>query len=231
MSRIPRGGAGAYQARKMWVGLRFHTRLTARITAPWYRTRGSCRVPTQVLCPTPAVIPAKPWARTLAVMEVTRRYDTIVTKGARGRVMVPVPFDPGPGHGVPKPQHHVAGTVNGMGVRAVIETTRERPAEVRARSRPGVRDCRAVDPGDTVVAVALDPEGPQRDDLADDLRHRPRGRTSTPARSSTRWPSSIARAYLQVDRQRPSGDRTCGSNASKRSSDYSSRASSSALEP
>ncbi len=34
--------------------------------------------------------------------------------------MVPVPFDPDEAWGA-NPQHHVAGTVNGMGVRAVIE--------------------------------------------------------------------------------------------------------------
>ena len=81
---------------------------------------------------------------TLAVMEVTRRYDTIVTKGARGRVMVPVPFDPDQVWG-PKPQHHVAGTVNGMGVRAVIEHSRtatescsERPGGATAVSPPAI---------------------------------------------------------------------------------------------
>ena len=102
---------------------------------------------------------------TLAVMEVTRRYDTIVTKGGRGRVMVPVPFDPDQAWG-PKPQHHVAGTVNGMGVRAVIEPLENGHGIVLGAAWR--RDC-GVAPGDRVT-VALDPEGPQRDDLADDLR-------------------------------------------------------------
>ena len=49
-----------------------------------------------------------------------RRYKTVVTTDKRRRVMVPVPFDPDKAWGK-KPQHHVTGTVNGMGVRAVVE--------------------------------------------------------------------------------------------------------------
>ena len=49
-----------------------------------------------------------------------RRFDTVVALGQRKRVLVPLPFDPDQvwGH---KGEHHVAGTVNGMGVRAVVE--------------------------------------------------------------------------------------------------------------
>ena len=42
--------------------------------------------------------------------------------------MVPVPFDPDAIWG-PKPQHHVTGTVNGRGVRAVIEPLGDDPFE------------------------------------------------------------------------------------------------------
>ena len=77
--------------------------------------------------------------------------------------MVPVPFDPDQVWR-PKPQHHITGTVNGMGIRAVIEP-HERP-RVHARAGLG-RDCGPPSIGDTVTVEI--PEGPQRDDLADDF--------------------------------------------------------------
>ena len=98
-------------------------------------------------------------------MSVSRSFKTIATSDGRGRVVVPVPFDPDEVRGV-KPRHHVHGKLNGMGVRPVIE---------RFDSGFGFtlgaawrRDC-GVSPGDT-VEVVLAPEGPQRDDLADDVR-------------------------------------------------------------
>ena len=42
----PSGRSERLPSAEVWVGLRFHTRLTARITAPWYCTRGPCRVQT-----------------------------------------------------------------------------------------------------------------------------------------------------------------------------------------
>lgn len=93
-----------------------------------------------------------------------RRYETVVTAGGR-RVMVPVPFDPDAVWGA-KPQHHVAGTVNGRGVRAVIEPLGDGFGIVLGAAWR--RDC-GVDQGD-VVSVMLCPEGPQRDDLAPDLQ-------------------------------------------------------------
>jgi hypothetical protein len=50
-----------------------------------------------------------------------RTFEAVVTSDRRRRVLVPVPFDPDEIWG-PKPAHHVAGTVNGMGVRAVVES-------------------------------------------------------------------------------------------------------------
>jgi hypothetical protein len=50
----------------------------------------------------------------------TQRYTTVVTADSRRRVMVPVPFDADQVWG-PKPEHRVAGTVNGMGVRGSID--------------------------------------------------------------------------------------------------------------
>ena len=91
-------------------------------------------------------------------------YDTTVIAVGR-RVYVPVPFDPDEMWGA-KPQHHVHGTVNGMGVRAVIESAGDGLAIVLG---PAWRRACGVAPGDA-VAVVLAPEGPQRDDLALDLQ-------------------------------------------------------------
>jgi hypothetical protein len=95
----------------------------------------------------------------------TRRYDTVVTTGARRPVMVPVPFDPDEAWGY-KPQHHVAGTVNSMNVRAVVEPLDDGYGIVLGAAWR--RDC-GLAPGDP-VSVELAPEGPQRGDLAPDLR-------------------------------------------------------------
>ena len=81
------------------------------------------------------------------------------------RVFVPVPFDPDETWGG-KSEHHVHGTVNGMGVRAVIESAGDGLGIVLGPAWR--RDC-GVAPGDA-VAVVLAPEGPQRDDLAPDLQ-------------------------------------------------------------
>jgi hypothetical protein len=81
-----------------------------------------------------------------------------------GRAIVPVPFDPDQEWGA-KPRHHVAGSVNGHRVRAVIETVEG--GHGFALGPAWRRDC-GIGPGDQ-VEVALSPEGPQRDDLADDL--------------------------------------------------------------
>ncbi len=88
----------------------------------------------------------------------------MVTTDDRRRVMVPVPFDPDQEWGA-KREHHVAGTVSGMGVRAVIEPLGDgRGIFLGPAWR---RDC-GVAPGDE-VAVVLHPEGPQRGDLAPDI--------------------------------------------------------------
>jgi hypothetical protein len=75
-----------------------------------------------------------------------------------------VPFDPDHAWGA-KPAHHVAGTVNGMGVRAVIEPFGDGGAILLGPAWR--RDC-GIGPGDE-VDVVLAPEGPQRDDLAPDI--------------------------------------------------------------
>jgi hypothetical protein len=98
-------------------------------------------------------------------MSGTRSYRTIVTSDGRGRVMVPVPFDPDQLWGS-KPQHRVHGKLNEMGVRAIIEPLRDGFGFVLGPAWR--RDC-GVSPGDA-VEVVLTPEGPQRDELADDVR-------------------------------------------------------------
>jgi hypothetical protein len=94
----------------------------------------------------------------------SRRFTAEVIKNPKGRVLVPLPFAPDDAWG-PKLSHPVAGSVNGMGVRAVVE-----PIDVGWGIVLGPawrRDC-GIAPGD-VVDVVLEPEGPQRHDLATDL--------------------------------------------------------------
>jgi hypothetical protein len=78
--------------------------------------------------------------------------------------MVPVPFEPDTAWG-PKPRHPVAGTVNAMPVRAVVERVGDGWGFVLGPAWR--RDC-GVAVGDG-VEVVLEPEGPQRSDLAPDL--------------------------------------------------------------
>lgn len=94
----------------------------------------------------------------------TQRYTTVVTSDARRRVLVPVPFDPDRVWGA-KPEHHVAGTVNGMGVRAVIEPLDDGWGILLGPAWR--RDC-GIAAGHE-VEVMLAPEGPQREDLAPDF--------------------------------------------------------------
>lgn len=93
-----------------------------------------------------------------------RRFATKVSTGAHGRVFVPVPFDPDQVWGT-KPRHHVTGTISGMKVRGVIEVFGADRGLVLGPA--WLRD-RGVAPGDR-VDVVLSPEGPQRDDLAEDI--------------------------------------------------------------
>lgn len=92
------------------------------------------------------------------------KFTTTVATDAKGRVIVPVPVDPDEVWG-PKLAHRVAGTVNGIRVRAVIEPLGEGRGIVLGRAWR--RGC-TIEPGDTVT-VELSPEGPQRADLAPDI--------------------------------------------------------------
>jgi hypothetical protein len=93
-----------------------------------------------------------------------RRFTATVGVTGADRVFVPVPFDPDEVWGA-KPRHHVAGTVNGLRFRGVIEVFDTDRGVVLG---PAWRRDNGVSPGDH-VDVALSPEGPQRGDLAEDI--------------------------------------------------------------
>lgn len=93
-----------------------------------------------------------------------RRFTCTVREEGRGRVVVPVPFDPDQVWGV-KSRHHITGIVNEARVRGVIETS---GADRRiVLTSAWLRD-NSLAPGDS-VEVVLSPEGPQRADLAEDI--------------------------------------------------------------
>jgi hypothetical protein len=94
----------------------------------------------------------------------SRSFTAVVERDSRGRVIIPLPFDPSEAWGV-KARHHVAGTVGGHRVRGPL--TGEGTS---ARLVLGPAWCRAADlaNGDR-VEVALGPEGPQQDTLAPDV--------------------------------------------------------------
>ncbi|MGH9184410.1 MAG: YdeI/OmpD-associated family protein [Acidimicrobiales bacterium] len=97
-------------------------------------------------------------------MDGSRTYTAMVAADGNKRVLVPVPFDPDDAWG-PKREHHVHGTVNGMGVRAVIEPLGDGRGILLGPAWR--RDC-GIAPGDEVTVV-LEPEGPQRTGLAPDV--------------------------------------------------------------
>jgi len=93
-----------------------------------------------------------------------QHFTATLAPGSRGRVFVPVPFNPDEVWRA-KPLHHVSGTINGMGIRAAIEGDGDQRGFTLG---PAWLRCCAVAVGDTVT-VEIGPEGPQRDDLALDV--------------------------------------------------------------
>jgi Bacteriocin-protection, YdeI or OmpD-Associated/Domain of unknown function (DUF1905) len=93
-----------------------------------------------------------------------QRFVAAVVAGPRGRMFIPLPFDPD-AVWAPKQSHHVRGSVGPCGVRAVVEPLGDGHGIVLG---PAWRRDREVAVGDT-VEVVLEPEGPQRDGLAEDL--------------------------------------------------------------
>jgi hypothetical protein len=94
----------------------------------------------------------------------SQRFVVTITAGPGGKLLVAVPFDPDAVWGV-KRRHHVAGTVNGARVRAVLEPAGDGFGFTLGPKSPNA--C-GVAVG-TEVTVEIAPEGPQRDDLADDV--------------------------------------------------------------
>jgi hypothetical protein len=92
------------------------------------------------------------------------RFEATVVEVGRGRMMVPVPFDPDQVWGA-KPRHHVGGVVNDRRVRAVIEAVGGGHGFVLGPAWR--RDC-GIAVGDR-VQVRISPEGPQRGDLPADF--------------------------------------------------------------
>lgn len=97
-------------------------------------------------------------------MSTSREYETAIIKGGDRRIYVPVPFDPDEAWGT-KTRHSIAGTVAGMRVRGDVESVGDGFGFVLGPAWR--RDC-GLAAGDTVL-VSIQPEGPQRDDLAVDI--------------------------------------------------------------
>jgi Bacteriocin-protection, YdeI or OmpD-Associated/Domain of unknown function (DUF1905) len=93
-----------------------------------------------------------------------QRFVTTAVDGSRGRVFVPVPFDPDRVWR-PKARHLVHGTVNAMGFRGSVE--RHDGAWGFLLGPAWLRGC-GISAGERLT-VEIAPEGPQRDDLADDI--------------------------------------------------------------
>jgi hypothetical protein len=93
-----------------------------------------------------------------------QRFTCTIATGPRGRVYLPIPFDPDVAWG-PKSTHHITGTINGHRIRGKIEAF---GPDRGVPLGPTWRRDRAISPGDH-VKVALNPEGPQRDNLAPDI--------------------------------------------------------------
>jgi hypothetical protein len=93
-----------------------------------------------------------------------QRFTTTTRDGGRGRVLIPVPFDPDQAWR-PKARHLVGGTVNDRRVRGAIE--RHAGEWAMMMGPMWSRDCGVGI--DEQVTVELVPEGPQRDDLPEDV--------------------------------------------------------------
>ena len=93
-----------------------------------------------------------------------QRFGAIVAASGRGKLLVPVPFNPDQVWGA-KQRHHIAATVNGIRVRAVLEPAGDGFGFTLGPTSPASF---GVGVGDEVT-VEIAPEGPQRDDLAEDV--------------------------------------------------------------
>ncbi|MGW4929918.1 YdeI/OmpD-associated family protein [Agromyces sp. NPDC004153] len=96
-------------------------------------------------------------------MGTQQRFHTALVIDRRGRTIVAIPFDPDEVWGV-KPRHPVRGSIAGCSMRGNIEKHDDGPTITLgpAWTRLPLRDGSEVD-------VVLEPEGPQRSDLAPDV--------------------------------------------------------------
>lgn len=94
----------------------------------------------------------------------TQRFRTVLIKKNGGGVIVPIPFNPDEVWGV-KDKHHIAGKVCGCAVRGALEL--QRTEFVLSLGPAWTRHLRLPD---TEVEAALYPEGPQVDQLSEDIR-------------------------------------------------------------
>lgn len=93
-----------------------------------------------------------------------QQFTTTAAAGPRGHLLIQLPFDPDAVWGA-KARHHIRGTVDRIPVRGVVEPT---GAGYGFTLGPAwLRGC-GLAAGDTVT-VHVEPEGPQREDLADDI--------------------------------------------------------------
>jgi hypothetical protein len=93
-----------------------------------------------------------------------QRFGAHVAGGPRGRAVIAIPFDPDEAWGA-KAEHRVGGTINGKQVRGTIAPGGRGWAFTLTPM--WMRDAGVVVGDDVIVELA--PEGPQRDDLADDI--------------------------------------------------------------
>jgi hypothetical protein len=94
-----------------------------------------------------------------------RQFTAQVAAGARGRGVIAIPFNPHEAWGT-RAEHRVGGTVNGRQVRATIAPSTG--GWMLTVSPMWMRDAGIVVGQDAIIELA--PEGPQRDDLAADVR-------------------------------------------------------------
>jgi hypothetical protein len=93
-----------------------------------------------------------------------RRFRAAIEGSGKGRVYLVVPFDPAEAWG-PRARYHVAGTINGCGVRgALVEFSRGFFLPLG----PAWRRSIGIKIGD-VVEAEIAAEGPQREALAPDI--------------------------------------------------------------
>ncbi len=93
-----------------------------------------------------------------------QRFTGTITTGPRGRVYLPVPFDPDEVW-TPKDTHHITGTLNGRKVRGPL---RRFGPDLGIGLGEAWRRDNGIEAGDQVDAELM-PEGPQQQDLADDI--------------------------------------------------------------